>query len=58
MIEDEIDMLMFNDKNVYESDEIDDPRLKKSLETFVECLKSQYKKLGYIDKDHWYITIA
>lgn len=58
MIEDEIDMSMFNDKNVYESDEIDDPRLKNRLETFVECLKSPYKKLGYIDKDHWYITIA
>ena len=56
--EDDVDLSIFNDKNLYESDEVDDPIFKDRLETFVEHLKSPYKKLGYVDKDHWYITIA
>lgn len=56
--EDSVDLSMFNDKNICESDEVDDPEFKERLEIFVDRLKSPYKKLGYVDKNHWYITIS
>ena len=53
-----IDMTMFNDKTLVESDTVDDPEFKARLEMFVDGLKNDAKAFGYIDKNHWYISIS
>ena len=56
--ETDIDMTVFRDSCLKESEDVDDPKLKHRLEKFVDGLKNDGKAFGYVDKCHWYIRIS
>ena len=51
-----IDMSMFHTPILNETE--DDPEYKAKVEALYNGLKNCNKDFGYIDKDHWYISIA
>lgn len=56
---DDVDMSFFKDPDLVKPDIVDDPEFKARLEKFAASLQgTSYTNVGYVDKNHYYITIS